>query len=122
MSLRRTHFFCYTINMKATDTFRNPDFGHNCAQAVANKYKELYKSDDIVKEYAPYVGGRAPGGLCGALFAAKEACPEYAEEIEAEFVAACGAATCRGIKTGTGTPCPFCVDTGDKLVENYSAK
>ena len=108
--------------MKATDTFRNPAFGHNCAQAVANKYKELYKSDDIVKEYAPYVGGRAPGGLCGALFAAKEACPEHAAEIEADFVAACGAATCREIKTVTGTPCPFCVDTGDKLVEKYCSK
>ena len=55
--------------MKATDTFRNPQFGHNCAQAVANKYKELYSDQNIVEAYAPYVGGSAPGGLCGALFA-----------------------------------------------------
>lgn len=108
--------------MNATDTFRNPNFGHNCAQAVANKYKALYKSSSIVEEYSPYVGGRAPGGLCGALFAAKEAVPEHAEEIQEEFIRLCGAATCRQIKTETGTSCQFCVETGDKLVEKYKNK
>lgn len=106
--------------MKATDTFRNPEFGHNCAQAVANKYKDLYKDSNIVESYSPYVGGRAPGGLCGALFAAKEALPQFADKIEEEFIAACGAATCRKIKTESGTPCTVCVDTADKLVEKYS--
>lgn len=105
--------------MKATDTFRNPSYGHNCAQSVANKYKDLYKSSDIVSEYAPYVGGRAPGGLCGALYAAMQAVPEHADEIRAEFVASCGAETCRAIKTESKTPCQVCVDTGDKLVEKY---
>ena len=74
--------------MKATDTFRNPAYGHNCAQAVANKWKDLYRSTDIVSEYAPYVGGRAPEGLCGALFAAIQAVPDHADEIKAEFAAA----------------------------------
>lgn len=106
--------------MKALDTFRNPQFGHNCAQAVANKYKSLYKNPDIVSEYAPYVGGRAPEGLCGALFAAKEALPQHAEEIQAEFIKICGEATCRKIKMETGTSCQTCVDTADKLVEKYT--
>ena len=105
--------------MKATDTFRNPVYGHNCAQAVANKYKDLYKESDIVSSYAPYVGGRAPGGLCGALYAAKEAVPEYAVEIEKEFIVICGASTCKKIKMETGTSCQVCVDTGDMLVEKY---
>lgn len=106
--------------MKATDTFRNPQFGHNCAQAVANKYRDLYSDKDIVSTYAPYVGGRAPGGLCGALFAAKEALPEHAKKIEEEFIKLCGAVTCRDIKTQNKTPCTVCVDTADKLVEKYS--
>ncbi|MCQ2594231.1 MAG: hypothetical protein MJ196_03115 [Treponemataceae bacterium] len=107
-------------NMKATDTFRTPPYAHNCAQAVANKYQSLYKSDDIVNEYAPYVGGRAPGGLCGALFAAQQALPQHAAQIEEEFVKACGAATCMQIKMQTGTPCAACVNAADQLVEKYS--
>lgn len=105
--------------MKATDTFRNPSYGHNCAQAVANKWKDLYKSEDIVSEYSPYIGGRAPGGLCGAVFAAIQAVPEHADEIKKEFIAICGAETCRAIKMETGTSCTVCVDTADKLVEKY---
>ena len=105
--------------MKATDTFRNPAYGHNCAQAVANKWKELYGSEDIVKEYSPYVGGKAPGGLCGAVFAAMQAVPDHSEEIRKEFVELCGAETCRAIKMESGTPCAVCVDTADKLVEKY---
>lgn len=105
--------------MKATDTFRNPAYGHNCAQAVANKWKDLYESADIVTEYSPYIGGRAPGGLCGAVFAAMQALPEHADEIRKEFTAICGAETCRAIKMETGTPCEVCVDTADTLVEKY---
>lgn len=106
--------------MKATDTFRNPEYGHNCAQAVANKYQALYSDKEIVKSYAPYVGGRAPGGLCGALFAAKEAVPQHAQEIEADFVKDCGASTCRQIKAEAKTPCQVCVDIADQLVEKYT--
>ena len=108
--------------MKATDTFRNPAYGHNCAQAVANKWKDLYRSADIVSEYAPYVGGRAPEGLCGALFAAIQAVPDHADEIKAEFAAACGAETCRAIKAENKTPCTVCVDTADSLVEKHRAR
>lgn len=105
--------------MKATDTFRNPQYGHNCAQAVANKWKDLYSDSNIVENYAPYVGGRAPGGLCGALFAAMEACPSKAEEIKAEFIALAGNATCREIKMENKTPCQTCVQIADDLVEKY---
>lgn len=107
------------IKMKAIDTFRHPAYKHNCAQAVANKWKELYADKNIVATYAPYVGGCAPGGLCGALFAAKEACPAHADEIEKLFVEKCGDTTCRGIKTLTKTPCAVCVQTADDLVEQF---
>lgn len=106
--------------MKAVDTFRHPDYKHNCAQAVAYKWRELYEDRNIVANYAPYVGGCAPGGLCGALYAAKEACPASAAEIEKLFVAKCGAATCREIKTGTKTPCTVCVQVADDLLEQFS--
>lgn len=106
--------------MKALDTFRHPAYKHNCAQAIANKWHALYADNDIVANYAPYVGGQAPGGLCGALYAAKEACPLHAEEIERLFVEKVGDATCRAIKTNGKTPCAVCVQTADDLVEQFA--
>lgn len=66
--------------MKATDTFRHPAYRHNCAQAIANKWKYCYADKNIMETYKPYVGGRAPEGYCGAIFAAMQACPEAAEK------------------------------------------
>lgn len=103
--------------MNPLDTFRRQPHMHNCAQAVANCWRSLYQSSDIVADYAPYVGGRAPGGLCGALYAAMQARPDRAEEIEAEFRRRVGATRCHDIKTGTRTPCPVCVSTAHEILE-----
>lgn len=108
--------------MKAIDTFRTAPWRHNCAQAVANHWKYLYGDNDIVEKFSPYVGGHAPGGYCGALYAAMQACPNHTEEIERDFVAKCGAKTCREIKRVHRVPCEICVETGDALVEKYSVK
>lgn len=105
--------------MKAIDTFRTAPWKHNCAQAVANHWHMLYGKKDIVEQYAPYVGGRAPGGYCGALYAAMQACPNHADEIERDFIDNCGAKTCREIKAMHRTACEVCVETGDSLVEKY---
>lgn len=107
---------------KATDTFRKPPYKHNCAQAVAYRWQELYDDKDTVAHYAPYVGGHAPGGYCGALYAACQACPAHAEEIERDFREVCGDVLCRDIKRVNRTPCELCVDTADRLVEKYSQR
>lgn len=104
--------------MSALSTFRTPPFMHNCAQAIAYRWQRLYpQGAAIVEQYAPYKGGMAPEGLCGALYAAMQACPQQAESIRAAFEAKVGACHCREIKTGTQTPCPVCVATADALVE-----
>lgn len=105
--------------MEALDTFRKSPYKHNCAQAVANHWHNLYDTTDIVESYAPYVGGKAPGGYCGALYAAMQACPLHAADIERDFVAYCGASRCFDIKRSARTPCETCVETADKLVEKY---
>lgn len=107
--------------MKAIDTFRAAPWKHNCAQAVAHHWKHLYDCDDIVAQYAPYIGGHAPQGYCGALYAAMQACPLHASEIETAFIEACGAATCYDIKHTHHTPCEKCVETADHLLEKYSS-
>ena len=92
---------------------------HNCAQAVVEGGGG---SPELIAEMAACGGGRAPGGLCGALHGALMLCPEKAEEIKAAFAAEVGALTCREIKAEAKTPCPMCVEAGAKIVEALLAK
>ncbi len=87
---------------------------HNCAQAVM---EGCGGSPQQVAEMASAGGGRAPGGLCGALHAALTLCPDEADSIKGAFLREVGALTCREIKTVTGTPCPLCVEAAAKAVE-----
>ena len=89
---------------------------HNCAQAVMEGGGG---SPEQVAAMAACGGGRAPGGLCGALHAALLLCPGRAEEIKAAFAQKAGALTCRDIKGRAGTPCAVCVETAACLVERF---
>lgn len=103
--------------MKASETFHNPQYGHNCAQAVANKWVEKYPNKaTVVSEMQANGGGRAEGGLCGALYAAMKACPEKAEEIKAAFASRVGDVTCKEIKQNMKASCPLCVDIADEIL------
>ncbi len=92
---------------------------HNCAQAVV---EGCGGSPEQVAAMAACGGGRAPGGLCGALYGAIVLCPEATDTLKADFAREVGAMTCRDIKTSAGTPCPICVEVAAKLVEKYSQK
>lgn len=110
--------------MKCTETFRTPPFRHNCAQAVAYKYAALLglTPQEALDRFAGCAAGRAPGGLCGALYAAQCAAPDKAREIEGEFKEATnGFTTCADIKGLSGTPCPVCVDTIDSILEGLAS-
>ena len=87
---------------------------HNCAQAVAAGAGR----EDLVREFAVCGGGKAPGGLCGALYALLQLAPESEHErLKAEFAAAAGDLTCHAIKNITGFPCPECVRTAAELFD-----
>lgn len=89
---------------------------HNCAQAVAAGAGR----EDLVTAFAVCGGGKAPGGLCGALHAALALAPESEHEaIKAAFAEKAGALTCREIKTGTFFPCAECVRVAAELTEKY---
>ena len=102
--------------MNALDTFHHPDYRHNCAQAVAYRWRELYDDSTIVDQMARCGGGQAPEGLCGALHAAQLACTEKAEELKEAFREEIGHLTCRDIKTKGRVPCARCVQVADELV------
>ncbi|MBQ3634802.1 MAG: hypothetical protein II951_04205 [Bacteroidales bacterium] len=106
--------------MKATDTFRHPAYRHNCAQALAFKYHaDLGLSpEQALEKFADLAAGRAPGGLCGALFAAQQILPSKADEVTKAFADKTdGYLTCKALKGEGRVPCPLCVDLADSVVE-----
>ena len=102
--------------MNATDTFHTSPYNHNCAQCLAHRFG---LPADTVAEMRAYGGGRAPGGLCGALYAATQLAPEAAPEILAAFQQQLGATRCRDLKTAGRVPCLQCIATAQSLCERY---
>ncbi len=104
----------------AKNTFHHPVYCHNCAQAIANKWKALYNDENIVETMKSCGGGRAEGGLCGALYAAIQAIPTKREEIIAKFKAEAGDILCHDLKSKNRTPCVKCIDIADQIVEDLT--
>lgn len=78
----------------------------NCAQSVA----ALTGREEQVDGLSGYGGGRAPEGLCGALYAALSLVPEEKRAaLQEAFGREAGAVRCADIKNGSGTPCADCV-------------
>ncbi len=87
---------------------------HNCAQAVMAAHGG---SQQDVEDCAFCGGGRAPDGLCGALYAAIQLHPEAEEAIKLRFATTCGALTCREIKMNAKTPCADCVANASAILD-----
>ena len=101
---------------KALELFTATPRMHNCAQSVAGG---LGRSE-LLPELAGCGGGRAPGGVCGALHAAMLiAGPEKAAAIREEVVAELGSDKCAELKRG-GVPCATCVETAARLARERS--
>lgn len=109
--------------MKATDTFRTPPYCHNCAQAVAYKYCGLMGLDtqQALARFAACGTGKAPGGVCGALYAAMQARPGSAGRILELFKERTGGyVTCADIKGRGRVPCPECVPAADDILASLA--
>jgi len=92
---------------------------YNCAQAVLRGFQESHNAtQEKIDEFKAFGGGRAQGGLCGALFAAKTLAKDStdAERIEAEFVELAGALKCREIRKIAKLSCKECVFTAASLL------
>ena len=104
---------------KAMELFGLRPRQYNCAQAVACGCGDMDMKDD----FAPYGGGRAPEGRCGALFAALALVPEANRAaLAAEFAAELGAEKCGELKGMLHVPCERCVELSADLVEKYGKK
>lgn len=93
----------------------------NCAQSVHKAYQGQTGLTDreIEDTYRTQGGGRAEGGLCGALYAARSIAQTeaQAEYITAQFAQRAGATTCRALKGECRKPCVELVDLAQELIE-----
>ncbi len=98
--------------------FRKPPALWNCAQSILAAWKDEFGIEDAeIGDFKNYGGGRAPDGVCGALFAAnfllnRKGLASATEHFEKQV----GFTTCRKIKGDAHVCCEQCVQTGHDLV------
>ena len=92
----------------------------NCAQAILKGFQnEFGITTEEIEEYRAWGGGRAEGGVCGALFAAERLLRSIGKEsVVHEFNLRSGGTLCSSIKEKRFT-CTQYVRIADELVEKY---
>lgn len=98
--------------------FHRPPESLNCAQSIMKGFQEEFQvSDAEVEEFRAWGGGRAEGGLCGALFAADTLLKRRGlGSIASGFEKKVGYKTCKEIKGNRACSCPDCVRIADELL------
>ena len=91
----------------------------NCAQSVAAAWNERTGQNVEVGSYKEFGHGKAPEGMCGALYAACDIAGEpHAEKIRGQFVLSSGGNTvCRDIRRNGILSCAECVMRAAELLE-----
>lgn len=92
----------------------------NCAQAIQKGLQNVtgLSDEEIEAEYRSKGGGRAEGGLCGALYSANRILEAKGlQPISNEFEAEAGAITCKALKGELKFPCINCVRLAEELAE-----
>lgn len=105
---------------KASSIFRNSDYRLNCAQVLVFKWCELNQISKLkVSDLYGLGSGRAPGGMCGALYAGIRIFNRD-EEIQKAFInkftAKFGSANCDKIRSDKSIDCKTCIDFIDELI------
>jgi hypothetical protein len=102
----------------ALKVFRQPPDRLNCAQSVLHAWREVVGDTALaVADLKPAGAGRAPEGLCGAVYAACLLAPDRAEELKAAFVAGVGSLYCKEIRAAKMHSCAECVAEAAGLLE-----
>ena len=90
----------------------------NCAQAVG-------LSQEVIELFRAYGGGRAPDGLCGALYAAmyilkNKNAGEKSAELEKFFLEQAGALKCHEVRTCRKLSCLGCVEKSSEFIDKLA--
>ena len=103
----------------ALEHFRRPPKLLNCAQAVLYAYQAVHGDTTVsLSDMKPLGGGRAPGGLCGALHAACTLVPAKAEQLKQIFAERTGSTLCKELRKADEHGCRVCVSEAAELVQN----
>jgi len=104
--------------IKSEDYFHSLPENLNCAQAILKGFqKEFDITDQEIEEYRAWGGGRAEGGMCGALFAAERLLLQIGKKsVVEEFNKKAGGLLCSEIKEKQFT-CTKYVRIADELVK-----
>ncbi len=97
--------------------------GFNCCQAVLKAYANHSNMTDefIETNFRKFGGGRAPEGLCGAVYAAEVILgdnPESMQELLNEFKQQASSSDCRSIRKANKLSCRDCVELVGQLLAN----
>lgn len=99
----------------ALSRFRQAPWNYNCAQTIC----AAFDRPDLLDSLSVCGGGRAPEGLCGALFGAIQVLPKLRNELIHDFMTQMGAKTCHDLKRIHHAPCAHCVAMAADLVTLY---
>ena len=88
---------------------------YNCAQAVA----KAFERDDLIEPLISCGGGKAPDGICGALYAALLlAGEERSEAIKEQFFKRIGHLECKVIRKNQQATCVDCVSRAAEILDS----
>ncbi len=107
---------------KAVHYFKGKE-RYNCGQAVLKAFQASHDvSDEEIKKHKAFGGGKAPGGVCGALYAAETLLPDpqKKEEMRRRFVEKAGSYRCKEIRKMKLVSCKECVYNGACILEELS--
>ncbi len=103
----------------ALKVFRQPPERLNCAQSVLHAWREVSGDTSIpLDEGKLFGGGRAPGGLCGALHTACLVATDRAEALKQNFALRLGSIYCKELRAAKVHPCETCVGQATELLEH----
>ncbi|MFA6102585.1 MAG: C-GCAxxG-C-C family (seleno)protein [Victivallaceae bacterium] len=102
---------------KASEKFHGVE-KYNCAQAVLKFFEDhAAVSPEKIEEFKLFGGGRAPDGVCGAIYAAEHILNDRTliDELKETFKREAGSHCCREIKAAGRLSCAGCVDLAADL-------
>ncbi len=103
---------------RAFTTFRKEPFRYNCAQTIC----DAVGRQDLLAAMSGFGQGRAPEGLCGALYAALQCTPEEKREaLLKKFADKLGHTKCKDLQRQGKVDCHTCVATAALLADGQEA-
>lgn len=111
-----------TLAELALKHFHAPPENMNCVQSVMKSaQEEAGITDQEIADARSLGRGKAEGGCCGALFAAKQILGSTVNpsEIEERFSKVTGGTRCRHLRELNKVPCTVCVSAAAELVEEF---